>query len=240
MTLRKTIWKIILGLLVFCMVAVTIEVGTSLIRGYGFVGTIGRMSQPYNEPADDLRAVIKYCDDYYAEKIKHVSSSDEIRWPEPNEIAAHVTTLRLAMEQPYKKFGISLFQCTSHNCQYLYAPRSTKEHDVYWDDPNYYGVVIMCTLSKWEAPPGVYHPYKKYPKFVRDYIEDEMGGERWNCWISTIGFTAVGTDLPPVPGAILFDAGRYSPRKSRYDKKMIPAIKAIYPNLKVPDGAIIE
>ena len=244
MAVRKKYWWIIIVICILCGASLVLELGTSLIRGYGFVGAIGRMSMPYDKPMIDLRSVIHYCDDHYVVQLDKVSPSEEIRRPEAKEIAANVEAVRLATDQPYRTYGIWLFQSTSHNCQYLYTPLSTKEHDVYWNDPNYEGLVIMCTLAKWEGPQGVYHPYRKFPKFVRDHIEAELGGEMWTCWISAPGLGPIRTDLPPVPGAIIFTEHSQKisggPLKCRYEKKILPVVKTIYPNLEIPPEAILE
>ena len=235
MTSCKLCWRVVIGLCLLCASVIIAELATSLIRGYGFF-TVTRftMSQPYHKSIRDLRKVAKYCKKHFAE----IPRTAPGRWPEPTKIDENVDTVRLAESQPYKKFDIWIFESVSHHGRYLYSPLPARGHEFFfWNDPNYIGIVTMCNMAKREFPLGVYHPYKKYPKFVLDYLE----GERWACWTSTPSLMPIRTDLPPVPGAIIFFTEHTGgPLKCRYEKKILPVVKTIYPNLEIPPEAILE
>jgi len=91
-------------------------------------------------------------------------------------------------------------------------------------------------MAKWEGPSGVYHPYKKYPKFVLDYLD----GEKWTCE-TTGGVIQAKSALPPIPGARPIDVddpGAYiTSVRWYYSEEIKVALKAIYPNVEIPDYA---
>ena len=237
---RKCVWRIVQAVFVLFVLVAIVEFGTSLIRGYGFFGAIGRMSTPYNGPAVDLRGVVKYCQELFTT----IPSTTQAKWPPASEIEENVPTLQLCVDQPYEEFGIWTFESIARRANYLYAPLLAVEHEVFWDDPNYLGIVTMCTMANWEGPTGIYHPYRRYPNFVMKHIENEFGGEKWTSLLSDPLLVHVKSDLPPVPGAILFveESGKSSLTtvSCHYEKKMLPVLRAIYPNLKVPVDAILK
>jgi hypothetical protein len=237
---RKCGWRIVKAAFVLCTFVALVEFGASLIRGYGFLGAIGRMSIPYNGSAADLREVVQYCQ----ERFTAIPPTTQAKWPQASEIEENVPTLHLCVDQPYKERGIWFFESIKRKANYLYSPLLAEEHEVFWDDPNYIGIVTMCTVAKWEGPIGIYHPYRRYPKFVMKHIENEFGGEKWTCLLSDPSLIHIKSNLPPVPGAILFvgEGGKRSLTtvSCRYEKKILPVLRAIYPNLEVPDDAILE
>jgi len=90
---------------------------------------------------------------------------------------------------------------------------------------------------------GIYHSYKKYPKFVRKYIKEEMGGEKWTCCTTIIGFGDMYCDCPPIPGALMFmqrpDA-YFGLLNVKYPENILPVAKKIYPNLIIKNENILE
>jgi hypothetical protein len=48
---------------------IAVELGASLVRGYGFIGAISRLPPPDQEQTGDLRAVVRYCEAWLANRI---------------------------------------------------------------------------------------------------------------------------------------------------------------------------
>ncbi len=245
MQIQRRFWKIGCGLIAFCIALIMVELCTSLIRGYGFVGAISRLPPPDKQADDDLRPIGSYCEKW----LSRIPFGRDGIWPSPENVVEHVQTVRLVTEQPYKESNIWVLASSRGSGKYLYStlpdffPTKGRVGNLGLDgNPNYLGIVILCSLARWEGPDGEYHPYKKYPLFVRNHIEAELGGERWLCYVSLTGFMRARSQLPPVPGAVLFTEGISTDRsiRCRYPQELLPAVKKIYPNLEVPKEAILE
>jgi len=126
---RKHGWRIAIVVCVLCVGIVLVELGTLLIRGYGFLGTIIFMPEPYNETMKDLRPVGRYIGEYLTTTYLGSEPLELMRWPDPNEIAKKVDTIRLSTNQPYKEFDIYIFESISRDARYLYAPLTVNTRD---------------------------------------------------------------------------------------------------------------
>jgi hypothetical protein len=171
----------------------------------------------------------------------------QIAFPRGN-IAEGVQFVHLASEQPYVEFDIWLFTSVKHSGKFIYTPFAALDPPVRRAtevrinlDPSYRGTVVMCAMARWEDTEGKYHPYKKYPMFVRDHIEAELGGEKWLCFVSLPSVVHVKSELPPIPGTLLFakEGGADGAVRCCYPQELLPAVKRIYPNLQIPKDAIL-
>ncbi len=226
-------FAIIITVVFFCLVFA--ELATSVFRGYGLV-TISRMSSPERGPMQDLGKIRSYAMRAYNELSLDC-------WPSAESVDDNVAEVDLAGNQPYSDYGIWVFKSTTYNEHYLYARSDIRDDETYWDDPNYCGIVAMCNAARWEGPSGTYHPFKKYPAFVRDYIDAEMGGEKWTCWNTGGGLGSVRCDCPPIPGARLFmlEPRKYSgPLNVKYPVDILPLVRTIYPNLLIDEGNVLR
>ncbi len=234
-------YLIVVSVLSIVCSPILLEIGMTLVRGYGFFGMTSRMMRmPYYECIRDLRPLEEFYNEHYEREYDR--GVREIRRPQPEDVHENVSTLSLAPSQPYTELGVWILRSETHDCRYLYTPLPAQEDDQYWSDPNYYSRVNLCTLSQWEGPEGIYHPYRKYPDFVRDHIQRNLGGEQWVCWISLSGYAHFSSSLPPVPGALILEdqLNGSSLLVVKYPEEVVPIVRAIYPNLMIPREAILE
>lgn len=230
------------GLLILSLVA--IELITSVYRGYGYIGAITRLPAPDREMNDDLKPFAVYIE----RRLDNITR-DDATWPMPEKIAENVSKIRLSDEQPYRQDHIWVFSAADGSRRYLYSPLRGVFNNVddvsrvlFNREPGFLGLVVFCNMAQWQGPAGRYHPFKKYPKFVREAYERDYGGERWLCYLSATGLQSVKSELPPVPGTIVLAQDDNSARSWRclYPKDIVPTVKKLYPNLKIPEEAIIN
>lgn len=234
----KTVkWKHLFLLVLVSVVGfLFIEIGVSIIRGYGFFWSLGHLKSPLSSTFDDARRIIEYVDkEWDWEKNSETFPSAE----HIVQAAPYLDHLEMSEIQPYREFNIWVIQSRSNNNQYLYSPLSaiidvSLTRRVGSDRS--YRKILFCNKAKWEGPEGQYHSYKKYPRFV----QKDLGIEKWGCVKTSVSYSAVPSEFPPVPGALVVFDDHLSPDKVLYPSEVLPALKAIYPNVEVPDELILS
>jgi hypothetical protein len=235
MILNVRFWKRIVALAAIGFALLyAIEVGTSIIRGYGFFWEVERtrLIEPVWVPYKELSYVSRYAGNYWR------SSQTSELWPPPEEITKNVSSLRVSKEQPYSRFGIWIFESVSQDLKYLYSPLSTTDYTTYTTqvEQRMCETIVCCDIAKRERPKGNYHPYKEYPPFVLD----KFGGEKWVCLVKNQAVDMVKSEVPPIPGAIVVYDSNVKPKEIYYPRAVLPALRSIYPDVKIPEERILQ
>jgi hypothetical protein len=232
MILNVKFWKriVVLAAIGFALLY-AIEVGTSIIRGYGFFWEVERtrLIDPVWVAYKELSYISRGAGKYW-----HSSQEWEL-WPPPEEITKNVSSLRVSKEQPYSRFGIWIFESESQDLKYFYSPLSTTDYPTQVEQ-RMCSAIVCCDRAKREGSRGNYHPYKEYPPFVLD----AFGGEKWVCLVKTQAVEMVKSDVPPIPGAIVVYDSNVKPKEIYYPRAVLPAIRNIYPDVKIPEERILQ
>lgn len=225
--------KIIIYVIVLILLVPMIDLIICLNRGYGFLGTTYRMERLYQKSYQNMRPIVNYISDYYS------NTPDVKTWPKAELISQDIENIQLCDKQPYKNMNVWIIKNTPKKDKFLYTPISISENPELLNDPNYLATVIICDYAEREQPEGSYHPYDGVPEFVIKKQQPEY----WACWTSLGAFLNYTSDSPPIPGAILItSSGRLenSDISCYYPEKLVPTVKAIYPNLEITNDKIFK
>ena len=210
-------------------------------RGYGLIGGPG-------PPDQHVLTKFQLIEQYYR---KHYREFDG-KWPDAEIIAANVPEVVLAKNQPYTKFGIFILELEDTKEAVLHSTNETVENsklrrmseNLLKNRKVDASPVVVCVMGAREVSPGVYEPYKDYPKILKE----DFGSEAWKTWWYIDFWEEDGpytyyvqSDIPPIPGCLAH--GSVQNRKSNkfyYPEEILPAFKAIYPNADIPEDQILR
>jgi len=138
-----------------------------------------------------------------------------------------VPWLSLHQSQPLSEFGICQLYSAKTDEAYLYGHNDEYIRGAFeGDEGEILSYIAVTTTAVRENPKGVYHAYEIRP-----------GEEKWV--IDWSGYPRlVESPVPPIPGCV------YSCSEEEeavyFPEKIIPALKAYYPNVKVPEELIMR
>lgn len=178
------------------------------------------------------------------------------KYPPPVVLASSIPELSLPKTQPYSKFDIHVIEAKAISQVFLYSPDSLtlsetrkntynllyKNIDVI-DKGGLFGTVVLCVKADGREPNGVYRAYKEYPLKQAEGV----GQEAWKNWsfMMDCDFVPLAllivSDTPPIPGCLVYtDTDKPQSNKFYYPEQILPAVKAIYPNINIPEEQILR
>jgi hypothetical protein len=243
--------KIILLIIILVIAVFVVDLAFCLNRGYGFLRTTFRIdTELSNRSWRNMHPIIDYLEECHNRMPYSSEDPNAHMFPTAEVIAQNVSGIQLFHEQPYKNMGVWILENSAKKDTFLYTQASILENPMSVDDPNYFATVIMCDLAEREISIGIYRPYGKLPKFVIEKLKHEY----WTCWTSLGVFAHFISNYPPVPGAVLMaelevvgqssedyiKINNQSDIKCYYPESVVPVVKMIYPNLKIPENIILK
>ncbi len=227
-------------LVVCCSITVRYDEEMKKTRGYGLV-CLGRPAAPYDRAANVLWEVDEFCRTYLRDGPG--------RWPAAETLAENIPDLMLDSNQPYRLYEIYVLRTLKTKQWFLYSTETSSDF-LTASDLEGAGVpsrgamlhpVVMCVMGTHEVAPGEYRPYNEYPAALVRIIGEEA-------WITWVCLSANGlltgffqSAIPPVPGCIALEyVSKPERSKFYYPEAVLPKLRAIYPNVQVPEELILR
>jgi hypothetical protein len=181
------------------------------------------------------------------------------RWLSPDELARQTPAIAVPEEQPYREFGIYVLKSEDIGQRFLYSPVKLIDEDrllqiqhllpsSFTDEKSMFHarfacIVMLCPLAKRKDADGKYYSSAEYPPSIKKQVP----AKAWQEWCLILdddgegSARCVNSDIPPVPGCIAY-INQMNPEDNRfyYPWELLPALRAIYPDLRIPQEAILS
>jgi len=181
------------------------------------------------------------------------------RWLSPDELARQTPAIVLPEEQPYRKFGVYVLKSEDIGQRFLYSPVKLIDEDrlvqiqrllpsSFKDEKSVFHarfacIVMLCPLAKRKDADGKYYSCAEYPPSIKKQVP----AKAWHEWCLIVDYEGEGSaprvnsDIPPVPGCIAYiDQMNQENTRFYYPRELLPALQAIYPDLRIPQEAVLD
>lgn len=181
------------------------------------------------------------------------------KWLPTEELARQTPAISLPDRQPYRGYGVSVLKSENMGQCFLYSPAKLIDQDrlvhiqhflpaSFEDEKSVFharfaGIVMLCPLADRKDPDGKYYSCAEYPPSIKNQIP----AKAWHEWCLIYDFEGEGSvrhvnsHTPPVPGCIVYiDQTNPENNGFYYPQELLPTLRAIYPDLRVPQEAILD